>query len=126
MADESAMPGVVSLWGVYEDGMISYVNQKPPQGKYRVLVSFIEPIEGDDTSILKHFQSIQLQSQLGLSSREYQILQLMHEGKRNKDIAEILDIGEGTVRNHVSCVLRKLNARNRTEAVYKAIETGLL
>lgn len=55
----------------------------------------------------------------GLSDREYEIIELIAQGFDNKMIAAELFIGEGTVRNHVSAVLQKLDLRNRTQlAVY--------
>jgi DNA-binding NarL/FixJ family response regulator len=53
---------------------------------------------------------------LELSPRERDVLKLMVDGARNKEIAEILFISEGTVRNHVSNILTRLNVRDRTQA----------
>jgi DNA-binding CsgD family transcriptional regulator len=52
-----------------------------------------------------------------LSAREREILALMSEGARNRDIASRLCISEETVKSHVRRILRKLRAGNRTEAV---------
>jgi DNA-binding NarL/FixJ family response regulator len=52
-----------------------------------------------------------------LSKREKEILQLMATGAANKEIASMLMIAEGTVKNHVSSVLTKLDARDRMQAV---------
>jgi PAS domain S-box-containing protein len=51
-----------------------------------------------------------------LTPRQQEILRLLREGHPNRLIAERLGIGEGTVKLHVSAVLRRLGARNRTEA----------
>lgn len=51
-----------------------------------------------------------------LTPRQREILRLLREGLPNRDIAQRLGIGEGTVKLHVSAVLRRLGARNRTEA----------
>lgn len=61
-----------------------------------------------------------------LSGRELEILQLMARGYSNHEIAEALAIGEGTVKNYVSSVLSKLGVRDRTRAVLKALEAGVL
>lgn len=53
----------------------------------------------------------------GLTTRQRQVLTLVRQGLSNRDIAETLDIKEGTVKLHVSALLRQLGARNRTEAV---------
>jgi DNA-binding NarL/FixJ family response regulator len=54
------------------------------------------------------------------SSKQLAVLQLLSEGLQNKMIAHRLNIRETTVKLHVRNILRKLNARNRTEAVYRA------
>lgn len=61
-----------------------------------------------------------------LSSREVEILRLMTGGYSNREIATALDLSEGTVKNHVSNILSKLGVRDRTRAVLKAIEKGII
>jgi DNA-binding NarL/FixJ family response regulator len=61
-----------------------------------------------------------------LTDRETEILRLMAGGYSNKEIANSLDVAEGTVKNHVSNILAKLNCRDRTRAVLKALELGLI
>jgi DNA-binding NarL/FixJ family response regulator len=61
-----------------------------------------------------------------LSDREMDVLRLVAQGKANKEIAEILELGEGTVKTHLSHLLAKLGAPDRTRAVTLAIERGLL
>ncbi len=65
-------------------------------------------------------------NQTDLSARESSVLRLLAEGKRNKEIAETLFISERTVKFHVSALMQKLDASNRTEAVTKAIVQGLV
>lgn len=61
-----------------------------------------------------------------LSGRQLEVLALLSEGLSNKGIAKRLDLTEGTVKLHVSAILRALAARNRTEAVMAAERKGLL
>ena len=61
-----------------------------------------------------------------LSTREMEILQLIATGASNKEIAETLLIAEGTVKNHVSSILSKLEARDRMQAVLNAQHLGIL
>ncbi|MDP2400649.1 MAG: response regulator transcription factor [Actinomycetota bacterium] len=61
-----------------------------------------------------------------LSAREMEVLRLMGKGFSNKEIARALWIGETTVKTHVSHILRKLEAADRTQAVLAAVKTGLL
>jgi DNA-binding NarL/FixJ family response regulator len=53
-----------------------------------------------------------------LTSREREVLQLISQGYRDRDIAEGLHISEKTVQKHVQSILSKLGAQNRTEAAY--------
>jgi DNA-binding NarL/FixJ family response regulator len=61
-----------------------------------------------------------------LSPREMEILHLVAKGLNNKEIAGQLVITEGTVKNHLSNILGKLNARDRMQAVLRAREYGIL
>jgi DNA-binding NarL/FixJ family response regulator len=61
-----------------------------------------------------------------LSEREREVLVLLAQGASNKDISEKLFITEGTVKNHVSNVLSKLQAENRTQAADIARRHGLV
>ncbi|MFC1911115.1 LuxR C-terminal-related transcriptional regulator [Chloroflexota bacterium] len=59
-----------------------------------------------------------------LTKRETQILTHVAEGNTNKEIASILSISEQTIKNHVSAILRKLNANDRAHAVTLALQSG--
>ena len=61
-----------------------------------------------------------------LTPREIEVLRLMAEGFGNRTIAEALFLAEGTVKNHVSSILLKLGARDRTNAVLRALREGIL
>jgi DNA-binding NarL/FixJ family response regulator len=61
-----------------------------------------------------------------LSQRELEVLSLVAHGCTNKDVAQRLYISDKTVRNHVTSCLLKLQAKDRTEAVTRAIERGLI
>lgn len=61
-----------------------------------------------------------------LTEREVEVLRLVAAGYANREIANALFLAEGTVKNHVSSVLLKLGVRDRTRAVLRAIELGLV
>ncbi len=63
---------------------------------------------------------------LELSPRELEVLRLMADGKRNREIGEALFLSEKTIKAHVSSILRKLNAEDRTEAVTIGLRRGLI
>ncbi len=61
-----------------------------------------------------------------LTERETEVLRLLAEGHSNKEIAQILTIGEKTVKTHVSSILAKLNVSSRTQAALYAVRIGLV
>lgn len=62
---------------------------------------------------------------VNLSQQEKHVLVLVSEGRTNREIAKILFLGEGTVRNYVSSILSKLGVSNRAEAAAYAVEHSL-
>lgn len=61
-----------------------------------------------------------------LSARELEVLTHLSQGKTTLEIATALVISENTIKTHVSRILKKLNANNRTEAVAYAVQLGLV
>ena len=81
--------------------------------------------------VLQQFQELTSRSESEafispLTPREIEILQYIAQGYLNKQIAAELGISEQTIKNHVTSILRKLNANARTEAVVVAIKQGLI
>jgi DNA-binding NarL/FixJ family response regulator len=67
-----------------------------------------------------------LQNTESLSPKELEVLRLLAAGFSNREIAAAVFKSEGTVKNQVSAILAKLGVRDRTKAVLKAIDLGLL
>jgi NarL family two-component system response regulator LiaR len=63
---------------------------------------------------------------LGISKREYEVLELMAQGLSNQEIADKLFVSLNTIKTHSSNLFVKLDARRRTQAVRRAKELGLL
>ncbi|NUO81824.1 response regulator transcription factor, partial [candidate division KSB1 bacterium] len=63
---------------------------------------------------------------LGISKREYEVLELIAQGLSNQEIAESLFVSLSTVKTHSSNLFMKLEARRRTEAIRRAKELRLL
>jgi DNA-binding NarL/FixJ family response regulator len=61
-----------------------------------------------------------------LSDRELEVVRLLAQGSSNREIAAAMFLAEGTVKNHVTNVLAKLGARDRTQAALRARALGLL
>lgn len=62
---------------------------------------------------------------VGLTERQAQVLALLVQGKSNKLICRALDLAEGTVKIHVTAILRALNVSNRTQALVAVSRLGL-
>ncbi len=60
------------------------------------------------------------------TAREMEVLQLLAQGRSNKEIARILHIGEDTVKSHVGHIFAKLGVQSRTQAVLSAMRLGLV
>jgi DNA-binding NarL/FixJ family response regulator len=65
--------------------------------------------------LAKYLDPKSLPAQYGISPREMEILQLVAKGRSNKEIGAELSISEGTVKNHLYRIMRKLDVGNRTE-----------
>ncbi len=68
----------------------------------------------------------QKQTKIALTARQNEILQLISQGKANKEIARTLGIADNTVRVHISAIFQILNVTNRTEAAFAALQEGLV
>lgn len=82
--------------------------------------------EPEDESMSAEPETDDLAGVAGLTPRQQAVLRLMAKGLPNKSIAKELHCSDGTVKLHVSAILRALHARNRTEAVLAAsrLEVG--
>lgn len=94
------------------------------EGKTLVRVGITERLMQGLGKMQTEFDSLEQPDPL--TDRETEILRLMAGGYSNKEIAAALNVAEGTVKNHVSSVLSKMGVRDRTRAVLKALENGLI
>ena len=82
----------------------------------REIVETSAPFRIDDANLQK----------LGLSKREYEVLELISQGLSNQEIADKLFVSTSTVKTHVSNVLAKLDSKRRTQAIQRAKELRIL
>jgi DNA-binding NarL/FixJ family response regulator len=90
----------------------------PPEILARDEISFSAPMPRHKS------RSIVTPSEVGLSSRQLDVLALLMQGKSNKVICRMLNLAEPTVKNNVTAILKALKVTNRTEAVIAANELG--
>lgn len=83
---------------------------KPQIIEKEIFTNADKPFEADSSQLLK----------LGISKREYEILQLINEGLSNQQIADKLFVSENTIKKHVSNLFFKMDVERRTEAIKKA------
>lgn len=69
--------------------------------------------------VVQSFRAPTVVPEVGLTSREVEILELLAEGLSNKEIAHKKNIATGTVRNHLGSIFKKLHVRCRSEATVK-------
>ncbi|MEJ2229775.1 MAG: response regulator transcription factor, partial [Nitrospirales bacterium] len=89
-----------------------------PSVASKILVEFslLSEGKGKKRGILEH----------DLTDREITVLQLVADGKTNKEIANVLDLSEKTVKNHVRNIFHKLHVYDRTQAAILDIRKGII
>ena len=129
------------LFEVIKTGAVAYLNKNTTteelvsminracHGEYPINDSLItRPVVAEH--VLRQFRDIVSAGKVmetvtaPLTYRETQILNYIAQGNSNKQIAHILEISEQTIKNHVSSILRKLNANDRAHAVALAMRNG--
>lgn len=106
-------------------GAAGYVLKSMPQEK---LLAVIRAVHGGKRQVPTEVAAL-LAEHLGeedLTAREIEVLQLIRDGHKNKQIADQLSISENTVNFHIKNIVDKLGANDRTHAVTIAVRRGLL
>jgi DNA-binding NarL/FixJ family response regulator len=106
-------------------GASGYVLKSMPQGE---LLSVIRSVHSGKRQVPVEVAAV-LAEHLGeesLTPRELEVLQLIRDGHKNKQIADQLSISENTVNFHIKNIVVKLGANDRTHAVTIAVRRGLL
>ncbi|HAD06109.1 MAG TPA: DNA-binding response regulator [Anaerolineaceae bacterium] len=96
------------------------------RGEYFLLPSITAKVMAEFSRMARPAKTAVDEIGVKLSSREMEVLRLVAQGASNKEIADTLVIAEGTVKNHLTNILAKLDARDRMQAVLKARELGLI
>lgn len=96
------------------------------RGEYFMQPSITAKVMSEFTRIARTPRAQVNDLAVDLSSRELEVLRQVATGASNKEIADLLVIAEGTVKNHLTSILAKLDARDRMQAVLKAREYGII
>ena len=96
------------------------------RGEYFLLPSITSKVMAEFTRISRTAIAHPDSPAVPLSDREMEVLRIVATGASNRDIADNLVIAEGTVKNHLTSILAKLEVQDRMQAVLKARELGIL
>ena len=118
------------IWSAVRAGAQGYLLKGAPREELfnavRVVYSGGSLLQPVVASKLLHQVSRLHADPVALTARELEVLRLLAQGRQNKEIAAALTISQRTVKFHVSAIMTKLGADNRTEAVALAAQRGLV
>jgi DNA-binding NarL/FixJ family response regulator len=117
--------GDVEIQRALEAGARGYLSKNMPPNE---LVQVIRQVHAGKKRIPAEIaaQLAEHMSDDGLTAREVEVLQHVAGGNRNRDIADILNISEETVKVHIKHIMDKLGAKDRTQAVGIAVRRGII
>jgi DNA-binding NarL/FixJ family response regulator len=120
---------MITLHGVYKDGQVTLLEHVPFSEECHVLITFLDELDKylvvpkGSTEDMVSFIEKNLHN---ITNKELEILRLVQKGMTNAEIADVLELGDGTIRNYLSSIYTKLEVANRTEAIFKAIELEII
>jgi DNA-binding NarL/FixJ family response regulator len=125
-AEESA-----DIQRLLAEGALGYISKATPSAK--ILAALRQVLAGETyvpTNLLQVDTAIsppdtRLMRQYGLTYRQMEVLRALANGLSNKQIADLLQVTEGTIKVHMSSIFRMLNVATRTEALLVAQKMGL-
>jgi DNA-binding NarL/FixJ family response regulator len=121
----SCREGDMAVRRALEAGAFGYLLKNMPPGE---LVRAIREVHAGRKRVTPELaaQLAEHASDDKLTGREIEVLTRLCDGKRNRDIGEILCISEETVKVHMKGILQKLGAKDRTEALTIAVRRGII
>jgi DNA-binding NarL/FixJ family response regulator len=120
---------MLTLKAILKGGKIYFRDELPLGGEHRVLVTILDEETGDiviPENRLNWLKACVVDEKAILNDRQTKILALASKGMKSKQIADELHMTFGSVRNQLSRIYRKLEVKNRAEAISKGIEIGLI
>ncbi len=121
----SALRGDEDVYQALRAGALTFLSKETPDEE---LIRVIRDIQAGDRPIPQEVarKLADRLNFLSLTERETQVLKLLADGLRNKEIAGVLHISEETVQGHVKKILVKLNVNDRTKAAIVAAQRGII
>ena len=100
--------------------------KRPLKEENRVNMSAFRAIPTLGTEGVSIIVDEKIIDRLGISKREYEVLKLMGTGMSNQEIADTLFVSRNTIKTHTSRLFEKLEVKNRTQAILKSKELGII
>lgn len=113
----------------FNEGAYAYcAKDEPPNMIVKAVHAAAKGLYWENGKVLQHrkVKPSSNHQKSSLSPREMEVLKMLADGMSNKEIAYVLGISEQTVKNHVASIFRKLDVRDRTQAVIYALKHGLV
>jgi DNA-binding NarL/FixJ family response regulator len=120
---------MLTLKAILRNGKIYFPDEHPPGGEHKILVTFLDEDAGNaviSENQLNWMKACIVDQQGPLNERQIKILALASQGLKSREIGEELGMTFGAVRTQFSKIYRKLEVKNRAEAICRAIEIGLI
>jgi DNA-binding NarL/FixJ family response regulator len=120
---------MLTLKAVMKSGKIYFSDGAPPNGEHKILVTFLDEEVGNvliSENQLNWMKTCIIDRRAPLNDRQIKILALTSKGCKSKEIGEELGMTFGAVRTQFYKIYRKLEVKNRAEAISKGIEIGLI
>ncbi|WP_420236117.1 response regulator [Telmatobacter bradus] len=113
------------IYSAIKAGAQGFIHKQAPAEQ---ILSAIRIVHGGKQSFPRRIAERLKSNRLtvGLSEREQEILQLVAKGLTNKEVANALQLSQFTVRNYLNHIAEKLDASDRTEVIFQAIQLGLI
>lgn len=120
---DNAIDIYIGLIALFFTGLGIWVATQLTQPKIETVIVEKEVLVAPDEPFVQNEKELK---KLGLTKREYEILQLLSQGHSNADIANLLFLSISTVKTHVSNLLTKMQVKSRTQAISKAKSLNLI
>lgn len=117
--------GGEDVYKAFETGARAYLLKDTPLEELRTIIMKVVRGEKHIPPDIAQMLALRVGSQQ-LTEREIEVLEAMAQGLTNREISQALFISTSTVKTHINSLFNKLQAKNRTEAIAKAIQKGIL